>query len=411
MNATRLVLVIFLSPFLCFAQKDFLPGYIVTSSSDTIKGFVLESAPSLTSEKCYFRKDSLAEVQEFEPGQIKSFFFSNRLYRSKKIKFDNAKKVYFLECLFGGRLELYKFGRLEADYFFATQGDSTYALTNATGLSYSNGKRVQSSTRYYVGVLKWLMQVDLNFNQQIEKTDLEEKSLVRLFREYHSLICNGDCVYYEKKYPKQDKNRWRFGIGGSIQTVNNSLQIETLPSGAFRYLGQTTNSNSNIAKNSTKLVPAVQLLMSDLGGRTFVIEFKYLNYSDSEVKAEVINVPIAYQKQFLFAKKLTPYLLFGVAFNYNLAASFTGDRLINGIAVASRNFDWRGGEFSPFGGLGVSKNLINGHRIQLDVKYEFGPSISSGFSLQDNGQTYFFNSTLSTRTLLISLSYQLFQKK
>lgn len=390
---------------MCQSQDTFLPGYIVTSSGDTIKGFVLEGSPSFASQQCLFKTDLASTVKQFDPGNIQSVFFSNRLYRSKKIKYDVANQAFFLECLFDGKVDLYKLSRLESDYYFAERGDSIFPLTHTRSEVYKKGKKVQLNTKIYIGVLKWLMQDHTDFGQRIEQAELDDLSLINLFQEYHSHACGGGCVSYMKKYPKRERKHWKLGFGGSLQLVSRSMNIKTVPSQVFQQV--VTSTNADLSVNSTSIVPTLQILLSDLGGRTFVLELKYLNQKDTQIKTEFISMPLIYQKQFLFAKKLAPYFLVGAGINYYLTTSANG-RFVNNISIPSEDFNWTGLGFSPTLGLGFRRSFLNSHQIQLEVKYELGLPIDTRFNVFGSGP---WESTLSTRTFLFCLSYQLFANR
>lgn len=413
MSRNLLLLFSLLSALMCQSQDTFLPGYIVTSSGDTTKGFVLEGSPSFASQQCLFKTDLTATVQEFEPGKIQSVFFSNRLYRSKKIKYDVANQAFFLECLFDGKVDLYKLSRLESDYYFAERGDTIFPLTHTRSEVYSKGKKVQLNTKIYIGVLKWLMQDHTNFGHRIEAVKLEDLSLIDLFSEYHSHICDVGCVSYVKMYPKREKKRWKLGIGGSIQIVSRSMQIETVVSVKDLILGsRLVNSNANLSTILSSIVPALQLSVSDMGGRTFTIEFKYLSQNDTEIRAEFLSMPLFYQKQFLFGRKISPYFLVGVVAEYYFDTSVSGRLLANGVIMPARSFDWTGlGLISPTVGLGLQHRFINGHQMQLEARYETAPLRSTSPSTVDQSLNYTTKSTLSTTTFLMSLSYQLFANR
>lgn len=99
-----LTLVLMLTPSALAAQRYFLPGFIVTNSGDTVKGFVDYNTPRKMTLQCVFKVDERGQATIYSPGEISGYGFdNNKTFVVLDISEDSTKvEKAFVELLVQG---------------------------------------------------------------------------------------------------------------------------------------------------------------------------------------------------------------------------------------------------------------------------------------------------------------------
>ena len=87
-SSLLLILIYFFNPV--FAQKNFIPGYIVDNKSDTIFGLIDYKNWGKNPKLISFKKDSMGIPQKYSPVLIRSFKVADQLYVSKIVTVDKS---------------------------------------------------------------------------------------------------------------------------------------------------------------------------------------------------------------------------------------------------------------------------------------------------------------------------------
>lgn len=214
------LLLVFVSS-VSFAQSNFKPGSIVTSSGDSVKGTIDDQLWRRNPRTVKFREGSNEKI--YSPGEIKAFTVTDKVaYESHRVKYDSSAeaesrlssshlplwkdKTLFLKVLVAGKTTLYRF--LEDNdrihYFIGKDGRVEELVNHRFLLSGS----VQTN-RQYIDQLRAAFS-DCSAIKIGSTLRYDEPTLVRLFEKY--ALCTGTSVATSKK----EKTLVKFGVVGSI---------------------------------------------------------------------------------------------------------------------------------------------------------------------------------------------------
>ncbi len=214
-------------------QADFRKGYIITVEGDTLHGLVDFRGDRYNSANCTFKGGPVAEAVTFEPGSVIGYGFENgRHYLSKTVEAESGDRVFFMEVLLNGRIDLF--------YYRSADNDSHYFVETVKGelLSLFEKQRMVSDPeigrgilriKYYVGTLRYAMSDAPGLAADIEKVALNQKELVRLIQQYHEFLCSEEqCVTFIKSFPAI---RLRFAPSVSWQADFLKIKGQTMFAG------------------------------------------------------------------------------------------------------------------------------------------------------------------------------------
>ena len=210
-----------------YAQRDFRQGYIITPGYDTIQGRILYSAAN-TSNVCTFIKSTESLPVRYTPSQIKGYWFEDgKMFIAKVAPLSGGDRLVFLEYLIKGKANFY-YMRDGTDHYFMENDHGTIMeltepdkiISGVNGVEYVKPKQ-------FTGRLKLLMSDCPEIFPEIDKTNLNHSSLVRLAKDYHSKVCSTEqCVVFErKKLPFHV--RFGFFGGFSVNHVKFGAKLNT----------------------------------------------------------------------------------------------------------------------------------------------------------------------------------------
>jgi hypothetical protein len=188
-----------------FSQFDYRKGYYTNNNGDTIYGLIDYKSDIANSKECRFKQNENADEVVFLPGQICSYrFLEDKYYVSKKIKDNDSENYLFLECLLKGKATIYYYRSSKKDKYFIEKDGVIGELTNDEGVIYdSNGAVGTRNSNKFKGYLKNSFQDCPKLFTKIDHTDFNKKSLIKISKEYHDLVCSEEkCIIYTKKIPK-----------------------------------------------------------------------------------------------------------------------------------------------------------------------------------------------------------------
>ena len=227
------------------SNDDFKQGYIITLNGDTTKGFLLVQVSRNASEQCVFKYNANSENKIYKPGEITGYrFVDSKYYISKEISIDSTtKKMVFLEFLIKGIANMYYYMDSKEHYYIEKFPNGLLELTEEQKVVNQEGNNYIIPSRHK-GKLLFLMQDCPGINNEIQRTRLTNKSLIRLTKDYHEKVCNSEkCIIYEKintsvkvkfgiivgfsnnKYNFGDElisnygNNYQFGVGLKVSNI------------------------------------------------------------------------------------------------------------------------------------------------------------------------------------------------
>jgi hypothetical protein len=326
----KVALLIFSGIFLAnnlFSQ--FKPGYIITNSNDTVKGYLNFEGSAINCNQCTFISMPDSVKHFYLPGEIKAFRFSgSKYYMTEIIRDKNKTEKVFLEWLVKGRASMlaYNSPDMKARYFILPENDTLTELVNtvktiiAKDVKTTNNQNIQyqHSQNEYIGTLLYYLRDCPPLTGKIQTTPLSSGSLIKIAKEYQAATCPGvDCEFFE------DKQR--------------GLKVDALLS--LSYLSSRFILNNGLAENA----PVVGSPGIGLG----------LNVS---------NLPVLPAK-FSFSMRVDYYNL---TYKYDTNLYYVHDDRICNIKYlripwqVNYNFSYK--RFSPFISIGASTNLRFGYK-------------------------------------------------
>src|SRR5664279_4490596 len=111
------------------AQKGFDPGYVITHSRDTVKGFIETTEEKNLSNSVHFKKEINGELKEYLPQDLFGFGINREMYKS--IFFSNTTNGNIMDTVFArqlvsGAYNLFTF--MGSARFFLLQKDTSIYL-------------------------------------------------------------------------------------------------------------------------------------------------------------------------------------------------------------------------------------------------------------------------------------------
>jgi hypothetical protein len=184
-----------------FSQSGYQPGFIVSVSGDTTHGFIENKSLQSMGSYCLFKKTENSEFIKYTADELNSFEFTDgKYYKSKQIRTAGQLQKRFLEYLVHGIADLYYFKDAEAAHFFIQKGnDSLVELKNTQVVKTVDDQQHVVQKKEYIGMLHLIFSDVPQLQNQINASSFDHKSLVRLTKKYHNLVCDSfKCIVYEK---------------------------------------------------------------------------------------------------------------------------------------------------------------------------------------------------------------------
>lgn len=125
-----LLATIFLNSIDAFSQ--YISGFLIKNSNDTISGFIHKNSFGLQRQICRFKTDLTASSGDFLPLEVKAFGTDSVVFRSRKEFIQRDKKIQppaFYKLIFDGKLDLYR-GSGSKYYIGMDTSEYLYLLKN-----------------------------------------------------------------------------------------------------------------------------------------------------------------------------------------------------------------------------------------------------------------------------------------
>ncbi|MEM6767467.1 MAG: hypothetical protein AAF655_21180 [Bacteroidota bacterium] len=212
-----LALHIFLCPFYLIAQKNFIPGYVIHLSQDTVRGYIDYRNWKHSPKTITFSEQIGSTPTSYHPNELLEFSVGQESYISAKVDLEvssdklsnleeNASENLrpehiFLRVLFrGDKWLLYGSPKGEKDNFYINN-DGEYELlvykkylyTNASGTAIKENKT-------YIGQLTLYLNDCEKIPAKLPIVTYTEKSLIQLFQTYYS--CHPDQIAFKAEREK-----------------------------------------------------------------------------------------------------------------------------------------------------------------------------------------------------------------
>lgn len=227
-----IIFLLISNAFILRAQEDYRSGFLITNKFDTIRGLIDYNSNKNYSIK--FKLNNSDNITEYKPFEIYGFRFINDKYyistvvtiqksyiRKEQITYNindpmapryiekawyddygHKNDSVFLEFLIDGKIKIFYYKDVTGlDHYFAKKdNDSLLDLTQDVINIYENGVLFSNAkSESYKGKLLSIMQDCPQLQNEINRTKLDHKSLIKLSKEYHNYVCkDNNCIVYER---------------------------------------------------------------------------------------------------------------------------------------------------------------------------------------------------------------------
>ncbi len=374
-----------------FGQK-FQPGYIITNSLDTVYGLIANNDYIENSISCQFKKSETSEILSYKPFDINSYrLTSGKFYVSKTVEIDSVTQKVFLEYLVKGKANFYYMRNARGDYYFIQKENDKLVALRSEDVSFyfdavtmkwvmskdKSNERISQSKKY-VGTIKYILRDAPQLYSEIDKTQLDHKSLIKVAQDYQHLVCKDEqCTVYEKS------TKAYFGIAFTDKL--NSIKYSGKLSG-------TTEFSKNIYNSlGITLICQLPTWNERINFKPSLIydRFKF-NNTDVDVFSYYsgynISIPLAFQYNFIARKKISIYFNLGPEIDLTSVKLDSAGIYNNGIFVpvngtssyADYNTMWYKGIYlCGTSSLGLYCKLTKKIFLDIAANYSIGTKFGS----------------------------------
>jgi len=192
--------------FIGKSQSDFKPGYYITLENDTVIGLLYNRGETGNFRSCTFKKDDNSAPTKFSASDIQGFRFDNgKYFIAKHINTTTGEETVFVEYLLNGISSLFFFRDPDNyRYIIENKEGRQYEIYNEEKIVYVEGKSQNTKNKNYaIRMLKSAFSDCMEIQPQVDKAQLNHKSLIKLTKNYHNYVCDDkECIVYEKKVSK-----------------------------------------------------------------------------------------------------------------------------------------------------------------------------------------------------------------
>jgi hypothetical protein len=200
--------------YLSYSQENFLPGFVINNSGDTLKGFIDYRNWAINPKVVDFKSPATSHPTTFIPTDIKEFSVKDEIYVSgiveventsieeNRLEYDSKLKItvdtIFLQTLLRGKKGLYYYMNNNGRVNFYVNKDGRFEL-----LVYKKYLIRQGTTSYvftkkdYIGQLNEYLKDCLTIRTKIENTSYAQKDLIKLFQDYYK--CSSSETGFQRK--------------------------------------------------------------------------------------------------------------------------------------------------------------------------------------------------------------------
>ena len=196
--------------FTLYSQTDdYLSGYVITQTGDSIAGKILYKGNNSYNDVCIFREEGKNEDKHFTPNDIKSYrYFNSKCYVPMNISIRDQNQTVFVEYLLNGIVSIYYYGYQNEYYVKSETGEILLLSDEEKIIHREDGSSFVYRPKKYVGILRHVFANDHKTLETLDNKNiaLNQNNLISLGKSYHNSVCREwECVVYEKDYDLEKK--------------------------------------------------------------------------------------------------------------------------------------------------------------------------------------------------------------
>jgi hypothetical protein len=236
MNSLKLLSAIILCICLSiksFCQTDFVKGYVVLNSNDTLSGFIKQDVESnLLNKVIYSDNENGNPNKEYAAGEIRSFYLNGgNLFESVHFTdVDNSQAVCFAKYILKGYYSLYSFRKKDIQYFLIKHDDAVYLLYDDIILSSGS----YDTKGNYQNQLAFLSRNCNRLNSSVLQVHFNENDIAAFIKKINDCVAPGttSSTVVVKSKPKADFYVYAGGLplGDKFEYTGRALVRISTPS-------------------------------------------------------------------------------------------------------------------------------------------------------------------------------------
>lgn len=392
-----------------YCQENFLPGFVIQNSGDTIHGFVDYRNWVTNPDKISFKENVNNEPAIFTPINIKEFGVLDEIYESaiveteispdntSNLQFDNELIIKidttYLQAVVKGMKSLYFYvNKNGQEQFYIKQNSSFELLIHKKYLKLQEGQGIIAENKKFIGQLTLYLNDCLSISAELKKTEYRKKSLEHLLLYYYN--CSNSEITFRKNTEKLSAQ-----IGALAGLSLTSLKFS---SSDFAYLvnagyQQSANFSCGIfldlvlPRNQKKLSIYNELIFS-----SYKVNGRYDEF-ENENKYKIYHTTIGYS--YLKVNNL-------IRFQYPVGSLFlfANTGFSNGIAIGETNYCKKVAKFydsetvEEFDAIADARKWEIGFllgtgakfkRYSAEIRYELGNGMSTFTNLKSSTNRFY----------------------
>jgi len=237
-----LLVILFVMNFnTSYSQENFLPGYVISSNGDTIRGLIDYRNWDRNPTEISFRETEVSGIENFKPTDIRSFLVQDEIYVGAIVQTEISPRAVnnldyepgfkyqtdtaFLQTMVEGEKSLYFYKsptRLD-NYYIVVEGKFEL-LEYKQYLRDQGGTSLKLENNRYLGQLSVYFKDCPSIAAKIQTTNYSKKSLEKLFQSFYE--CKGENLAFSKK---TEKIMPEFGVFTGVSFTTVDLTSETFP--------------------------------------------------------------------------------------------------------------------------------------------------------------------------------------
>lgn len=421
-NTILLLSFLFLYQSSTFAQNNYLPGYIIKSDGETVRGFIDFQEWKVNPKKIRFKSDESGKSRMMTLESINGFGIDNEesyVRRTVNLNISSVKldgltdsrepifeeRTVFLRVLASGKAHLYSlYDGVGKQHYFIEKDDLTIEeLIYTKYFKTKAGKRYVAYFEQYKGQLSNALTDCGELFPMIKDAEYKEKDLTPIFEAYN--VCSGSFNRIAKKEKKiQVKPGVLLGAGISKFGITGvtTTGLENMDFGFSHAYSAGISLDLISARSRGKYSIHNELIYNSIGASTHYEDITSDEvYTINDVKMDLGYLQLNTLFRYTVATpKLRPYLNTGIGNSILIRQVnemrterkfYSTESITDDKALA----DIRAYDFSIVSGLGIT-----GSRFSSELRFEFGKRISP-----------FIASSSNTKTVMLVIFYNLGKTK
>ncbi len=369
------------------ANNTFKVGYIINLHGDTINGYLLDQSSIKASKKCVFKTTLDGDKIVYTPNDLLAYrYIDGKYYISKQISRsqDNVKEPVFMEFFIKGIACIYYYVNEKGEHYYIEKIPFGLVELSDLDLTTENDNKGES---IYKGKLRIIMADCPEIENEINNTQLNYSSLVKLAKDYHNRVCTDEsCIIFERESTPVKVN---FGIALGVSYNKYKFGSELYSDYRPGYQAGISMRLKNILFSDDNLDLSVDLMFEINSNYTMkpFENHRYVHASYNGVNYVLTSFPNNRTIQELPVDIKLISLKLPLMVNYNFA--FRKMYLVPGIGITNKfilssnkefkiaNFeDQYGRTIQPYligivGKVGIEKIILNAKGLSLDFLYEY----------------------------------------